>query len=123
VIEAYRTPNTFGPLATLQLGDAISITDATTGTVYTYAVTQTIQQLNLKDDPAHATSAMDPIAFDVASIPPSSDQPAEHPAWKRLLTMTSCGKLPEKPSGPQSTDVRDYVQTELQSVTPGNAAE
>lgn len=117
VIEAHRTPNTFGRLDTLELGDAVSITESGTGTVYTYAVTQTIKELPFKtdDEKDKAWGALDPIPFDRNSVF-DENHPAKTLPTRRLLTMTSCG-LDEA----TTHYFRVYVQAELQSVTPGTA--
>ncbi len=118
-IEAHRTPNTFFRLDALELGDPIVITESKTGTVYTYAVTQTIS----KDMPYVTmaekelfTSVMDPIPFDNSSLSDPT-HPAKNPPTKRLLTMTSCGADVDTTS-----NFRVYVTAELQSVTAGTAA-
>lgn len=116
-LEGHRTPNTFRDLDTLNLGDTISITEAKTGTVYTYAVTQTMREMPFITLPEKeaATAAMNPVPFDNTSIF-TPTHVAKTKATKRLLTMTSCGA-----DLATTKNFRVYVQAELQSVSTGEA--
>lgn len=116
-LGAHRTPNTFWHLDSLELGDAISITESKTGTVYTYAVTQTISKemdYVTMAEQNYFSGVMNPIPFDDNSWS-APGHPAKNPATKRLLTLTSCG-TDIKPN--LTSDYRVYVTAELQSVTP-----
>ena len=137
-LEGHRTENTFAKINTLQHGDQILVTDAKTGTIYTYAVTQTVRDnpdtiaylatqpdnpdteerglpYRTKAEQDKASAVMDPIPFDDNSIS-TPGHPAKNPAKDRLLTMTSCGIDPAT-----TAFWRVYVIAKLQSVTAGKA--